>query len=242
MKYLVGILILVGLTIGAAALAEDGYSLGQRSSAVSTNKTNAVLGSATQDRKVFFNDTYFFGQNGFFDVGDNLRLSNVENALYETRQENSDLKEQVRALSQEVRTLNSAVKSLALTVSGGAGVTPEPNPPEQGGGLIDPPFPLPTDPVVPNTELTGQVEVLFKAACARCHTEGRESGDLVLITESGKLAKLTVEQIKSTRDRTTLTPEELAKQGLSIMPKGGQRFTVAQRNLVRAWSDAELGL
>ena len=238
MKYLVGIVVAVCLALGAVSWAEDGYSLGsgsQKTNSVTTT-TGRTLGSTNQNRKIFFNDTYFSGQNGFFDVGDNLRLSTLESELYTIKQENAALRQEIQIMNQQFQSLRSEVRALSLS-----GTKPGGEPPASGGGLIDPPFELPEQ-EVPNLELTSRVKSLFVLTCSKCHTEGRESGDLVLITKDGELARLSVEQIKDVYARTTLTPEELARQGLSIMPKGGRRLGLEQRNLVKSWANAELGL
>lgn len=235
--------IILLFSFAALSVGEDGYVIGTRNNTAYQNQNQQQqhnFGSTTQDRKIFFNDTYFFGQNGFFDVGDNLRLTTLENKMYAYEEENRDLKEEIRTLKLQIQSFQNALNSLSTGNPGGVldnGTG--------GGGLIDPPtFPDPIDPVqpVPDPELAAKVEKLFVASCGKCHTQGRESGEFALISVNKTLLELDADQVRAVHKRTVLTPEELAKEGLTIMPKGGQRLGLAERNLITAWANAKLGL
>ncbi len=177
-----------------------------------------------QNRVIFFNDTYFFGQNGFFDVGDNLRIRKLEYEYDAIREHTEKLTELVNLLQKQIQLLQEQK--------------------EGDGGDFGDPFTLPELPPVnppSNSQLDGEVKALFTQRCASCHTEG-SAKKITLLTMSGELAPLASIHVRKIHTRTTLTGEELRARNLQMMPQGGVRLPLSDRQLIEAWANQRLGI
>lgn len=231
-QFLFVILAFCGLT--TTVLADEPY--GSRGNKSGFGVNNQVID--VQNRKIFFNDTYFFGQNGFFDVGDNQRLLTLENAYHALRRENEALRQEVLLLRQSVQQLNIKLNSIGNGGDNpGIGIL---NPP--GGGDIGGLFPPIDDPGGNGVEeLDAKVTVLFQNKCADCHTAGSAS-KITLLNAFGELATLNERQLRETHARTVWTHEKLKQAGKNPMPKGDSRLPIDERTLITDWVNAKLGL
>lgn len=178
-----------------------------------------------QNREVFFNDTYFFGQNGFFDVGDNARVRNLEAAYHNLRRKNEALEEQLDSLEKRIKELNNRMGNFGNIGGGDEGII-DPLPP----GI--PPI-IPSEP--PDSQSDKKVSILFNQKCSKCHAEGKAKGGLSLITKTGDMSPLTDSDLRAIRTRTVLSDIQLRELDLKSMPLGGPRLSVAEKQLIDNW-------
>ena len=191
-----------------------------------------------QNREIFFNDTYFFGQNGFFDVGDNLRVRNLETAYDSIRRQNEALRQKVDQLEQKIRDLNNRLNN----TEGGPPIQPLPPgiPP-----IALPPFNTPP-PIVPldnnSAKLDKAVLQIFTRSCSNCHSEDKAKGNFSLVSRTGNLSPLSAGDIASIRTRTVLDIGILREMGLQPMPQGGPRLPQKDIELIMAWAEARISV
>ena len=187
-----------------------------------------------QNRRVFFNDSYFFGQNGFFDVGDNARLQNLEDSYSGMKEYTDKLSQQIILQQQIIEGLKRQLDALKRQPEG-PNITPD----RDEFNLVPPN--LFDEQPVPNDDTKLSILTIFQNKCASCHTEG-SAKKITLLTKDGGLALLTNTMVKNVHERTTLTEPQLRERGLKLMPLGGPPLTPQEVEVINKWTDARVGL
>lgn len=222
MKQLLAVLLGIALCFGSFNASADDY-FGR------SNRNNNFR--QQQERRIFFNDTFFFGQNGFFDVGDNLRVRELEESQSTVKNYLEQLVQQMKKQQQQIDSLRRLVEELNR---------------ENSGGLAEPPVFLPPGNVpdillIPaQTALDVKITALFNNRCAQCHTEGAAK-KITLLTKDGELGILSKLAVSKVHTRTTLTAQQLKARGLALMPQGGPPLSQAERAIITSWASERVG-
>ena len=223
-------IVLLGIALcfgGLNANADDYFGRSNRNNNFRQQNNNQ------QQRRIFFNDTFFFGQNGFFDVGDNIKIRDLEDSQSTVKGYLEKMAAQMVQQQQQIIQLQKTIERLQNQGRG-------------GGGLIVPPIFLPPVtpdiPLIPKTEtaLDTKVTALFENKCSQCHTEGAAK-KITLLTRGGALSPLSKLAAGKVHTRTTLTAQQLKARGLKLMPQGGPPLSQAEQDLITAWTNERVG-
>jgi mono/diheme cytochrome c family protein len=101
--------------------------------------------------------------------------------------------------------------------------------------------PKPQEPTTPSdgpTELDKQVYAIFKASCAKCHNESKQSGDFQLVNSAnGALVNHPLEN--RVLIERVVRGVHLKEDGLKLMPLNGQPLPDDQLQSIYLWMNEE---
>jgi hypothetical protein len=163
-------------------------------------------------KRVEFDARYFQGLDGYYSVGEELRLQQEAQNINELQQilrENARMQGQIEMLLKVLSNQKVDIPE--------QGPKPEPEPQPQPEPEPEPGIEPDPEPYKP-TELDVRVYHLFKQKCARCHGDTKQDGGLSLIRD-GALQLVPLEDRTEIHDR--VHGVGLSDRGKAKMPKGG---------------------
>lgn len=182
--------------------------------------------SVQLEKSVKFNDQYFFGNNGFFQTGDNLQVQKLEEAVLKMTAQLEILANRVKEQDETIRLLKREVEILK---SNG----------QSNSGLIPPPFNDDDIEITPPSSNEAALQVLINR-CAVCHRGENARDNFKILESNNSLANLSKTQLRLIRDTVVATDDELRDLGLSRMPLNGQQLPQNELNIIKNWVNERL--
>lgn len=169
---------------------------------------------------VEFDRDYFLGQEGYFDVADQLRF---ENQRVQQVQQNKTIEKQQEQIDKLLKIVNELVKKKSEE--------PKPVAPPNDTPVINPP-----SPVVGSNALDLKVFRIFKTNCASCHTGDSARKGFKLIGKAGSneyLFNLSLQDRVIVHD--VVSGKNLRERGKKLMPLGGPKLSDSDIEILRLW-------